>query len=294
VADSFIWGGQYWGPGDLAAFKAYLAKNGVSYASWAANHPAAAAILEQAPVSTKPEPPVGSVPGGPGPVIGPGAAIPPPPAGGDGGGGATGDGGGGGGTGSGGGSGGTIPSPPPLVQVRFTHDELVDLWLSAGGPAGSADIAAAIALAESQGCKYAKAGPTDDRPEQTCTYRQTSSENSYGLWQINIKAHPNYSGAELWDATTNAQAAIAISSNGSDFGAWTTFTDGAFQQYLTGSPSTGGMIAAPTPQSVIAATRPAGAAAAWSNLINGVADGVPAASTQVRGLQDSLLDIFRG
>jgi hypothetical protein len=294
AAPSFVWGGQSWGPGDLAAFTAYLKGHGVSYATWAANHAAAAEILTSVPYNPYAYPPGGSseevaaaivaaglTNPGPNPVFvpaavatevlpaaGTGPAGPVPVA--------------------------SLPPPPPVVQVRFTHDDLVNLWLSVGGPAGSADIAAAVALAESGGCKWAHAGPTDTRPEASCTYRRTDGENSDGLWQINRRAHPEYSDADLYDASGNAAAAVAVSSGGTNFAPWSTFTSGAFQQYLTGSPSTGGLISASPPVAVSTVTRPAGVAAAWANLIDGVAGGVPATHAQVVGLRDSMIDIFRG
>lgn len=39
---SFQWGGRTWRKGDYLAFKAWLKKRGVTYASWAKNHPKAA------------------------------------------------------------------------------------------------------------------------------------------------------------------------------------------------------------------------------------------------------------
>lgn len=48
-SQSFTWGGRTWGAADLSAFIAYLAAHGVDYSTWAANHEAAAAILEGPP-----------------------------------------------------------------------------------------------------------------------------------------------------------------------------------------------------------------------------------------------------
>jgi len=118
----------------------------------------------------------------------------------------------------------------------YTHAQLEQLWIGAGGNPLHADVAAAIAQAESGGCQYAKAGPIDDRPVKVCTYRQTNQESSYGLWQINRRAHPQYSARELYTAAGNARAAVAISSNGSNFKPWTTFVLGAYIQYLAGAP----------------------------------------------------------
>ena len=51
MADQFQWGGVAWGAGQLDEFTAYLKAHGTSYASWAANHPAAAAILTSGPAA---------------------------------------------------------------------------------------------------------------------------------------------------------------------------------------------------------------------------------------------------
>jgi hypothetical protein len=123
--------------------------------------------------------------------------------------------------------------------ATFTHAQLEQLWIAAGGNPNEADTAAAIAQAESGGCQYAKAGPTDDRPVKECTYRQTTLENSYGLWQINRDAHPDFTAAELYTPAGNAAAAVTIAQAGVDFGPWTTFTDGAYFSYLQNAATTG-------------------------------------------------------
>ena len=84
---------------------------------------------------------------------------------------------------------------------------LESLWEQAGGSAGDAFMAAEVAMAESGGDPNA-ISPTAD----------------YGLWQINA-SH----GAEATlNPQGNAEAAVAISSDGSDWGAWTTYTTGAY------------------------------------------------------------------
>lgn len=127
----------------------------------------------------------------------------------------------------------------PLAQVvGFTHAQLMQLWIVAGGPANVADTAAAIALAESGGCRYAHAGPHDDRPVKSCTYRYTTGENSYGLWQINLDAHRVYSPVAMYAPGPNAEAAVAVSNHGTDFTPWSTYNTGAYRQYLHGGVTT--------------------------------------------------------
>jgi len=89
----------------------------------------------------------------------------------------------------------------------YSCSDLESLWEQAGGSAGEAFMAAEIAMAESGGNPNA-ISPTAD----------------YGLWQINA-SH----GAEATlDPQANAEAAVAISSDGTDWGAWTTYMTGAY------------------------------------------------------------------
>jgi hypothetical protein len=122
--------------------------------------------------------------------------------------------------------------------ASFDFAELQWLFIHAGGGSLHAPIAAAIALAESGGCQYALAGPFDIRPVQECTYRKTVGENSFGLWQINLEAHPQYTfgnkGANLFKALVNARAAVEISRQGRSFHAWSTYENGAWRQHMPG------------------------------------------------------------
>lgn len=81
------------------------------------------------------------------------------------------------------------------------------LWDAAGGNPGAAFIAAEIAMAESGGNQYA-----------------ISPTNDYGYWQIN----GSHGALATLDAFGNARAAIAISGNGTDWSAWTTYQTGAY------------------------------------------------------------------
>jgi LysM repeat protein len=82
------------------------------------------------------------------------------------------------------------------------------LWEAAGGSHAEAFMAAEIAMAESGGNQYALS-PTDD----------------YGYWQINASHGPAMA---TFNALGNAKAAIAISSDGTDWYPWTTYTSGAY------------------------------------------------------------------
>ena len=85
---------------------------------------------------------------------------------------------------------------------------LEELWEDAGGAHADAFIAAEIAMAESGGRQYALS-PTDD----------------YGYWQINASHGPEEA---TFSPLGNARAAIAISDDGTDWYAWTTYVEGLY------------------------------------------------------------------
>lgn len=87
--------------------------------------------------------------------------------------------------------------------------------------------AAAVAMAESGGSPSATAIVTHPAPGNL-------PERSFGLWQVNTLAHPQYSETQLLDPTYNGQAALAISNGGRDWSQWSTFTSGKYRHYLGG------------------------------------------------------------
>ena len=95
---------------------------------------------------------------------------------------------------------------------------------AAGFQGADLDTAVAIALAES-------AGNASAMGDQSLA---PTNGPSYGLWQINVgsKAHPELAGANLYDPQTNANAAYAIYSAAGGFRPWSTYTSGAYQQFL--------------------------------------------------------------
>jgi LysM repeat protein len=84
---------------------------------------------------------------------------------------------------------------------------LENLWEQAGGSPSEAHMAAEIAMAESGGNQYAHS-PTDD----------------YGYWQIN----GSHGSEATYDPMGNAKAAISISSDGTDWSQWSTYSSGAY------------------------------------------------------------------
>lgn len=87
--------------------------------------------------------------------------------------------------------------------------------------------AAAVAMAESAGDPNATNIVTHPAPGN-------GPERSFGLWQVNTLAWPAYDETSLLDPTYNARAAYAISNGGRDWSPWSTYTNGAYRQYLGG------------------------------------------------------------
>jgi LysM repeat protein len=103
----------------------------------------------------------------------------------------------------------TLTTSTKKLSGNLSCSGLEALWEAAGGSRGEAFMAAEIAMAESGGRQYAHS-PTND----------------FGYWQINGVHGPSMA---TYDPIGNAKAAIAISGNGSHWGAWTTYTSGAYR-----------------------------------------------------------------
>jgi hypothetical protein len=103
------------------------------------------------------------------------------------------------------------------MQNVYGFSELLYLASQAGFGQDSS-TAAAIALAESGG--------------QRTAIGDLDLGRSIGLWQINLRAHPEYSEVELYDAQSNANAAYQIYSDAGGFSPWTTFRTGKYLEFL--------------------------------------------------------------
>lgn len=113
--------------------------------------------------------------------------------------------------------------PPPSRKGRMTIAQLRSLAAHLGFPDPA--TAAAIAMAESAGDPNAANIVTHPAPGN-------KPERSFGLWQVNTLAHPEYSESQLSDPTYNGQAAYALSKGGRDWSQWSTYTSGKYRQYL--------------------------------------------------------------
>lgn len=115
----------------------------------------------------------------------------------------------------------------------LSHADLEALWVLAGGSPATADTAAAIAQAESGGdTGQINNTAYPNLPGYHPPAPGNLPEYSVGLWQINELAHPQYTTAGLLKQIGNANAAVAVSSGGASFSAWSTFQNGAYKQFL--------------------------------------------------------------
>lgn len=113
---------------------------------------------------------------------------------------------------------GCVQSYDAPGNVRYNYAQLEGLWTQAGGPPQVANVAAAVAMAESGG-------------NSTATCVDSNGSVDRGLWQIN-----SVHGAQsTYDIMGNARAAVNISSQGRNWGPWTTFGSGAYRQFLQGN-----------------------------------------------------------
>lgn len=101
---------------------------------------------------------------------------------------------------------------------------------AAGFPAAAIPIMVAISYAESG--------------FNTLANLVTTKEDSVGIFQINLRAHPSVSRACAQDPFCAAKAAYTISNRGTNFNPWTVYTSGAYKQWLSLWP--GGGAASPT------------------------------------------------
>jgi Lysozyme like domain len=103
----------------------------------------------------------------------------------------------------------TLDAETTSLSGTLSCSGLEQLWVAAGGSPSAAFTAAKIAMAESGGNQFA-----------------VSSTDDIGYWQIN---EPAWGSRATTDPIGNAQAAISISSDGTNWSPWVTYQTGAYQ-----------------------------------------------------------------
>jgi Lysozyme like domain len=100
--------------------------------------------------------------------------------------------------------------------MNLQISQLIGLAAAAGFAGDDLATAVSIALAESGG------NPNAYNPEVAA--HAPVGYGSFGLWQIYLKAHPEFQGQNLFDPQSNAAAAFSVYSGaGSSFRPWSTF-----------------------------------------------------------------------
>lgn len=124
---------------------------------------------------------------------------------------------------------GATRKAPASAKGKLSFAELEAVAMKAGATPQEAVQLAAIAMAESTG----NPGSLNDNP--------ATGDLSYGLWQINMLGQMGTDRQKQWglssyndllNPVTNAKAAISLMRANGGFGDWTTYTSGAYKQYL--------------------------------------------------------------
>jgi hypothetical protein len=106
------------------------------------------------------------------------------------------------------------PATPP--SGFYTVEALRQLARDAGFTPDAANVAAAVAMAESGG------NPNAVGDQGT----------SFGLWQFHMPAHPGQPVSRAMSPSSAAAWAFELSKGGTDWSPWTTFTTGAYRRYM--------------------------------------------------------------
>jgi len=114
---------------------------------------------------------------------------------------------------------GHSPGAGPTAAV-MTKEQIIALWTGNGGSAGTANVAAAVAMQESSG----RTGVTSPNPD---------GGTNVGLWQLDTKGvGAGHTVEQLQDPATNARITIMGSANGTNWSHWEAYTSGAYKKYL--------------------------------------------------------------
>lgn len=113
--------------------------------------------------------------------------------------------------------------------MRYNYEQLKEILRQAGWPEELIPFFAAVALQESSGNPRATRVVTSPIPGV-----QQLPEASYGLFQINVLAHPQYRNRFdlLFDPIQNAKIALQIYHQQGFSAWWTTIKKGLYRKYL--------------------------------------------------------------
>lgn len=109
--------------------------------------------------------------------------------------------------------------------MSYTYTQLVAIAQQNGFTGLSANIIAAIALAESSG-------------DPQASFVNADGSTDRGILQINSFSHAEVPDSCAYDVSCSLQQAYRISNYGNTFTQWVTFNTGAYQQYMNGNKGT--------------------------------------------------------
>lgn len=157
-------------------------------------------------------------------------------------------------------------SPTGLANPPLTLAQIEAYAAQAGFPPADEATIAAIAEAESGG------NPTAQCIDCVPGVR----EDSLGLTQINVDAHPDAASLNLFDPLTNLEEAFKVSSGGTNFNPWSTYTSGAYRSYLPppGTPPASATLVGSYGGGIPNPTDPGQVAGAVGGAVGGVASSV--------------------
>lgn len=105
-------------------------------------------------------------------------------------------------------------------MTTIAYIDVAKLLDNAGFPAGTSQLHGVAIIA-------AESGRNPD-----ARHVNTDGSVDRGLWQINDKAHPGIPDLCAYDPVCATKQALHISSGGSDYTAWSTWTNGAYEKHL--------------------------------------------------------------
>ncbi len=106
-----------------------------------------------------------------------------------------------------------------MGATALTDAQLAQVYYNAGFRGSALATMVAISIGESGG-----------RPDAR---NKSAIEDSRGISQINLDAHPRYDGDKLYDPSYNAKAAFDVSGQGKNFGPWSVYTKGVYRQFVS-------------------------------------------------------------
>lgn len=178
----------------------------------------------------------------------------------------------------------TIPAHGTLTKAQ-----LEKLWVAHGGDDSAKELAADIALCESNGYTGAINNTAyPNRPNYRPPTGSNDPEYSVGLWQINMLAHAQYAEADLLTSSGNCKAEINVDGAGEQRAAANHVYCYAVARAAEGAPG-----AETPPLSSPEASEPASITAAWKDILNVLGVKVPQGLDSITSNADALVNIFK-